>query len=347
MLQPATTIACVIAAAAIPLAQGAPQQFRGRVETVSVPVAVFDTTSTLVTSLTRDDFIVFDEGKRQDITQFSSGLQPIRAVVLVDSSASMTPVLDQALMAAEQFIIRLQPEDKAKAGLFNSRISLNSEFTSNRDTLLGWLRREVPFNNPTRLLDAVNQAVTELSTQEGRRVVMVFTDGCDTASDTGWSTLLRRIYAEDTMVYAITYWPHLAVQAPQQRTLTFGAPMGGGRNSGPTLPCTLHHWLELPNTAKPKDFLKVDDPRWTRGPQLVSQLTAETGGGRIQLAQTDDVNSLFTTIMNELHYHYLLGFTPQTADGKVHEITVRVNDKKLTVRARQHYLAPSPAPSGR
>lgn len=365
MVRAVSAIACLISAAALLHAQGAqgtqvpptpqdqrPPVFRGRVETVAVPVTVFDPENTLITSLTRDDFAVFDNDKRQEITQFSSGLQPIRAVVLVDSSASMMPVIDLALTAAEQFVIRLQPEDKAKAGLFNARVSLNSEFTSNRDTLLKWLRREVPFSNPTKLLDAVNEGVTQLSTEDGRRVVIVFTDGCDTASETSWSKLLTRIYAEDTMVYAITFRPNIVLRAPPQQTLSFGsaASMYGGQNrsNGPVPPCTLHHWLELPSGTPVKDFLKVDDPRWTRGPQLVTQLASETGGGRIVLTPALEVNSLFTAIMNELHYLYLLGFTPQTADGKVHEITVRVNDRKLVVRARQHYLAPPPpVPNGR
>lgn len=359
MVRAATAIACLVAGAALLRAQGTqtppppqdqrPPVFRGRVETVAVPVTVFDPENTLITSLTRDDFAVFDNEKRQEITQFSSGLQPIRAVVLVDSSASMTPALDLALTAAEQFIIRLRPEDKAKAGLFNARVSLNSEFTSNRDTLLGWLRREVPFSNPTKLLDAVNEAVTTLSTETGRRVVMVFTDGCDTASETSWTKLLNRIYLEDTMVYTILFRPNIVLKAPPQQTLSFGSASsmygGSNRNSGGILPaCSLHHWLELPSGTPVKDYFKADDPRWTRGPQLVTQLASETGGGRIVLTPANDVNSLFTAIMNELHYLYLLGFTPQTADGKVHEIVVRVNDRKLIVRARQHYLAPPPPP---
>ncbi len=331
-----------------------PQQpvFRGRIETVAVPVTVFDPENSLVTSLTRDEFTVLDNGRKQEITTFSSGLQPIRAVALVDISASMMPVIDLAMSAAEQFVDRLRPDDRARVGIFSSQTWMSPEFTADRDALLSWLHRDLPFNNPTRLLDAIDESVTTLLPETGRRVVVVFTDGCDTASQMDWGPLLNRIRAEDVMVYAVMFQPHLEVQPPPQQAITFGYHMGMSvgpvRNSAGMLPCTLHHFLELKSGTPIGEFKKVDDPRWVRGAQLVDQLAAETGGGRVLLTPMEETNRLFTTILNELHYLYLLGFTPQTPDGKVHELTVRLRDPKLLIRARQHYLAPQrtggPAP---
>lgn len=335
-----------------PPAQTPPQQpvFRGRIETVSVPVSVFDRYDTIVTRLEKDDFTVFDDGERQEITQFSSGLQPIRAVALVDVSASMMGAYDLAMLAAEQFVIRLRPDDKARVGLFNIKTRLSPEFTSDRDALLRWLRQVPPFSNPTKLLDAINEAITELLPEQGRRVVLVFTDGCDTASETSWNSVLRRIYSEDVMVYAIMFRPRIILKPPQERTMNFGSARGGmgsrGGNSNP-FPCTLDHWLELSNATPLSDFFKADDPRWTRGAQLIHQLATETGGGRLTLTPADEVNRLFTSIMNELHYMYLLGYAPPKSDGKLHEIKVKVKNPELVIRARQHYLAPPPPPNPR
>ncbi len=350
-MAPLRAAALLLVALAMAPAQDPQQQppvFRGRLETVAVPVTVFDPYQSLVTSLTRDDFTVYDNGKKQDITNFSSGLQPIRAVVLVDVSASMMPVIDLALMAAEQFVIRLRPDDKAKAGIFSIRVAFNDAFTADRDRLLTWLRQDLPFSKPTRLFDAIDEAVTALASESGRRVVMVFTDGCDTASKTGWGPILHRIYAEDVMVYAVQFRPRYALQAPPERVMSFGAPMGRrppARPAGASFPCAFHHALELSDASPLSDFLRVDDPRWTRGPQLVHELASETGGGRLQLTPADDVNRLFTDIMKELHYMYLLGFAPKTLDGKVHELAVKLADPKLVVRARRHYVAPL-APAG-
>ena len=323
-----------------------PQQpvFRGRLETVAVPVSVFDPDQSLVTSLTREDFTVLDNGTKQEITTFSSGLQPIRAVLLLDTSASMMPVIDLARAAAEQFVIRLRPDDLAAVGQFNAKITVSQEFTANRDALLTWLRRDLSFSNPTRLLDAVDEAVTALLPQSGRRVVIVFTDGCDTASQTSWSAILNRIYREDVMVYAIMFQPQIIAKPPPQQVISFGSARGlptrPDGSIGPSLPCTLHHYLELKTGIPVSDFRKVDDPRWIEGAALVHQMASETGGGRLHLTPADEINSMFTAVMNELHYLYLLGFTPQTHDGKVHELTVKVNDPALLIRARRHYLAP-------
>jgi VWFA-related protein len=325
-----------------------PQQpvFRGRIETVAVPVSVFDRYDTIVTKLQQDDFTVLDDGEIQPITQFSSGLQPIRAIALVDVSASMMGAYDLAMLAAEQFVIRLRPDDRARVGMFNVKTRLSPEFTSDRDALLKWLRQVPPFSNPTKLLDAINEAITELLPEQGRRVVMVFTDGCDTASETSWNTILRRIYSEDVMVYAVMFKPKIILKPPQQRTMGFGSASGmSNRGNSQPLPCALDHWLETSNATPLSEFFKMDDPRWTRGAQLIHQLAAETGGGRLNLMPADEVNRLFTAIMNELHYMYLLGYVPPKSDGKLHQIRVRVKNPDLVVRARQHYLAPPSSPS--
>jgi VWFA-related protein len=323
-----------------------PQQpvFRGRLETVALPVTVVDPDGALVTALTRDDFMVFDNGKRQEITTFSAGLNPIRLIALVDVSASMVPAIDLALMAAEQLVIRLRPDDTARVGLFSQRVALSPHFTADRDALLATLRQDLPFSNPTKLFDAISTAVTALTPESGRRVVVVFTDGCDTASETTWSALQQRIYASDVLVYAMLFRPRLAVSAPPPRSLSMGAP-SLRRGAPPGGPCTLHHHLELSPAVSPSDFFRVDDPRWTRGAQLVNVLTADTGGRSLSIQPTEDVNTLFTTLMKELHYLYLIGFTPQQLDGKVHELAVRVSDRSLIVRSRRHYLAPLPPSS--
>ena len=338
--------AAVVVGAQTPSPQQTPQQpvFRTRLETVAVPVTVLDEENRLDTKLTRDDFTVFDNGKKQTITTFSGGLQPISAVALVDVSASMMPVIDRALTAAEQFIIRLRPDDRAKVGLFSVKTWMSPAFTSDRDALIRFMREDLHNNNPTKLLDAIDQSITDLSAETGRRIVIVFTDGCDTASQTSWAALLNHIRAEDVMVYAVMFQPHLNVKMPPQHTITFGSGgMGSGMTSGggrPPLPCTLHHYLELTDDTSLHDFFKMDDPRWLRGPGLADDMATESGGNHFVLRPDVELNHLFTSIVDEMHYLYLIGFTPQTLDGKVHELTVRVDDPALLVRSRQHYLAP-------
>ena len=114
----------------------------------------------------------------------------------------MTPNLGLVTAGAEQFFLRLLPGDQAVAGAFNDKIEFASDFTSDRDELIASLR-SLDFGNPTRLYDAVALSLEQLQRVEGRKVVLVFTDGADTSSSASLATCSARARAEEVMVYAI------------------------------------------------------------------------------------------------------------------------------------------------
>lgn len=176
--------------------------FRTGTQVVPVFATVLDAQGRLVPDLTQGDFQIFDNGKLQTITQFSSETQPITVVVMLDTSASMTLSLDLLKKAAEQFLLRLLPDDRALVGAFNDKIQFASEFTGDRDALIRSLD-DLQFGNPTRLYDAIDASLDELRGIEGRRVVLVFTDGDDTASKIGLGRVLERAREDEVMVYAI------------------------------------------------------------------------------------------------------------------------------------------------
>jgi Ca-activated chloride channel family protein len=150
----------------------------------------------------REDFDILDDNKPQEIDVFINEVQPITVVVMLDTSASMTGNLKLLTQAAEAFLMRLLPEDKGRVGAFNDKIQFASEFTSNRDSLIGALK-DLDFGNPTRLYDAIDASITELKEFDGRRVVLVFTDGDDTGSRTGSGDVLDRARQDEVMIYAI------------------------------------------------------------------------------------------------------------------------------------------------
>jgi Ca-activated chloride channel family protein len=122
---------------------------------------------------------------------------------MLDTSASMTGNLRLLENAAEQFLLRLLPKDKGMVGAFNDKIEFfPSAFTGNRDELIGALRN-LDFGNPTRLYDAIHESISHLKTIEGRRVVLVFTDGDDTDSSVGSGTVLDEARATEVMIYAV------------------------------------------------------------------------------------------------------------------------------------------------
>ena len=201
-----TTAVLVAVTTLTPIAQQPPSTqgptFKSGTQVVSLFVTVQDAQKRLVPSLTQSDFEVFDNDKPQPITYFDNSVHPITCVTMLDTSGSMTLTIDLLRQAAEQFVIRLLPDDKARVGAFNDKIQFAGRFTNNRDELVGAIK-DLDYGNGTRLWDAVGASFDELKGIEGRRVVLVFTDGDDTESKIGLGNVVERARAEEVMVYAI------------------------------------------------------------------------------------------------------------------------------------------------
>jgi Ca-activated chloride channel homolog len=176
--------------------------FRSGTRIVPVITTVTDADRRLVSDLERDDFTILDNGKPQELTLFQNEVQPFTVVVMLDQSASMTANLDLLKQAAEQFLLRMLPADKGQVGGFSDKIQMSGTFTSDRDDLIGALD-DLQFGNPTRLYDAINESMAALRPVSGRKVVLVFTDGDDTASRLGFGDVLDRAREEEVMVYSI------------------------------------------------------------------------------------------------------------------------------------------------
>jgi len=196
----AATVSIALAAQPPPAAQG--PTFKSGTQIVSLFVTVADAARRLVPGLTQEEFEVFDNDKPQPIVFFQNEIQPITVVVMLDTSGSMTLTLDLLRQAAEQFLIRLLPADKGRVGAFNDKIQFSSHFTNDRDQLVTDVKN-LDYGNGTRLWDAVGASLDELKSIEGRRVILVFTDGDDTASKLGLGTVVERARAEEVMIYAI------------------------------------------------------------------------------------------------------------------------------------------------
>ena len=176
--------------------------FKAGVKAVSLFATVFDANGRLAADLQQDDFEVFDNEKPQPLVLFDNKIQPISVVVLLDTSLSMTGSIKLLQQAAEQFVLRLLPDDSAKVGAFNDKIEISHEFTNNREKLTSAVK-DLDFGNATRLWDALGTGLDELKGLEGRRVILVFTDGDDQGSRVGLGHVIDRARAEEVMIYAV------------------------------------------------------------------------------------------------------------------------------------------------
>ena len=182
----------------------AQQKLKSVTRTVPLFVTVTDSTGRLVPDLEMEDFEVFDNGKRQSLSVFENKSMPIGVIVMLDTSGSMTLILDRVRAAAEQFLIRMLPEDVGRVGAFNDKIEFlpEDEFTGDRDRLIKLLN-DLDFGYPTRLWDAVDESLRRLEGLPQRKVVLVFTDGEDTASRRDLDDVMQQSQKKEVMVYSI------------------------------------------------------------------------------------------------------------------------------------------------
>ena len=292
--------------------------------TVAVYATVTGPDGRLVPDLPREAFAIDDNGKRQDITLFANTIQPITAVVLLDRSGSMRANFRLVEQAAGRFVDALQQGDKARIGSFSNRIQLDPrDFTSNHGELLTILKSELQPEGPTPLWNAIYVGITALLHQQGRRVVLVFTDGMDspeTSAVNSLKTVMKYAEEEDVMVYAIGLAP-----------ARLGGAASGGGGSG--LPGSGRGGFG--RRGRPGALGRVAD----KPDEGLPKIAAATGGGYFELTSANDLASTFTRVADELHHQYALGFTPSVLDGKMHSLELHVKGEGMKARARKSYLA--------
>jgi Ca-activated chloride channel homolog len=299
MLRLASGVTLIVMAVVTAAAQQQPPTFKAGIQTVSLFATVTDPTGRLVPDLAKEDFEIFDNNKPQAVTLFTNEVQYIKVVVMLDESGSMVNNIERVKDAAEQFLLRLLPGDRARIGSFEDKLIVSPEFSNDRNELIQFLKEKLQYGNGTRLWDAVDFSMTALSELDGRRVVLVFTDGGDDpgpGKHVSYGTVLKRAQAEGYMVYAIGFHSRCRCGSRGQMIET--------------------------------------DP----DPSL-KKIASESGGGYFELKEGMDLSSTFTRVAQELHSQYVIGFTPESLDGKLHALQVRVKRPGMTARARKSYIA--------
>ena len=295
-----------------PARQQAP--IRSGARTVAVYTTVTDKDGRLIPDLARDEFEIYDNGKLQPTTVFSSELQPITVVMMLDRSGSMRGNFGLVEAAGEAFVRRLRPEDRARIGSFAGRIQVDPEnFTNDQEQLIRILRTELQQEGPTPLWNAVNVAITSLLPEQGRRVVLIFTDGEDNPMNFKFNNqsvmdVMDRAQRENVMVYAI------GLESRGMPAGGRGGLGGGGFGGG------FGGMTQRPDPGLPK-------------------IAGETGGGYFELTRAEDLASTFARVADELHRQYALGFEPSKLDDKTHKLEVKIKQPGAKARARKSYVA--------
>jgi VWFA-related protein len=290
--------ACVLGAS-IAVAHGQQATFTGSNRTVAVYATVTDADGRLVPDLARDQFAIDDNGKKQELTLFANDIQPITVVMLLDRSTSMRANYGLVEQAAEEFVNVMLPADKARIGSFSDRIQVDPrDFTSDHEELLKILRTELQVEGPTPLWNAVNVGITDLLHQQGRRVVLVFTDGRDAPmnfsnNNSSLKDVMKRAEEEDVMVYAIGF------SGSSGGGYSSGSPGGyggGGRRGGGGFGGGRGGFGGRGGRGGYSGGGGSRTYQSDKPDEGLPKIAAATGGGYFELTSTDDLKSTFSRV---------------------------------------------------
>lgn len=285
-----------------------PTVFRSGVDLVNIGVTVVDRKGQLVTDLRREDFLIAEDGTSQSVDYFSNGLQAMLPVggasnpgslhvgLLFDTSGSMTEDLSFSRSAAIKFLNLLPEAEDMTLVDFDTEVRVARFGQTDFPRLVERLRNRKPVGW-TALYDALGVYLDGADLDNGRKVLVIYTDGGDTSSRIGFSEIQDLLRASDVTVYAIGFLEHQ---------------MSSMRNS---------------------QRMKLQ------------QLTEITGGQAFFPTSKEQLDEMYSKILDEIHAQYTLGYQSSNPkpDGRWRAVEVRLNRPDLKgarVRARKGYFAP-------
>jgi Ca-activated chloride channel homolog len=281
--------------------------FGVEIEVINLTVSVTDSRSRYVTDLKNDDFAVFEDGIKQDLSIFRHEDIPISMVLVLDTSASMDEKLGQAQQAAARFVKTLRPQDNAQVMQFNDRTTVLQEFTPEHGKLEEAIKR-TEASGPTALHNALYVALKDLNKLKKagelrRRAIILLSDGEDTASLVNDEQVLELARKTEIAIYAISLRPSRVPERNRQQ--------------------------------------------FSQAVHLLTALSRETGGQVFFPNSISELDTVYDRIAEELRTQYNLGYVSSNSrrDGKWRRVVVRAPTREgLTIRHKIGYYAPRSEP---
>ena len=285
-----------------PRATPRPPVFGTGIEVINLNVSVTDARGRYVTDLIKNDFAVFEDGVRQELSIFNHEDIPISLVLMIDTSASMDEKLPTARAAAIRFVGTLRPQDNAQVMQFNDRTTILQDFVAEHGRLENAISR-TEAAGPTALHNALYVALKELEKQKNqgelrRRAIVLLSDGEDTASLVSDDQVLDLARKTEINIYAIS--------------------------------------------LRPRRMQDRNAVKFSQAAHLLTALTQDTGGQVHFPNSLSELDAVYDRIAEELRTQYSLGYVSNNGrrDGKWRRIVVRVPTREeLQVRHKLGYFA--------
>jgi Ca-activated chloride channel homolog len=276
---------------------------------INIPVSVFDRYGLYIPNLQKSDFKIFEDEKEQEIAYFGTSEKPFTVVLLIDVSPSTAYKIEEIQQAATAFVDQLKIQDSVMVIEFDEKVHVLADLTNNRDKIYKAIRK-ADFGGGTSLYEAVDSSLRKrLDKIQGRKAIVLFTDGVDTTSKKAdYDSTLQQAEESEAMIFPIYY-------------NTFG-----------------DNYQQLRMVMNPRGTRPED---YELGRKYLDDLSAITGGRVFRPDATPGgLTAAFEGIAEELRRQYNIGYIPQEEGqtGQRKQIKVRVNRPKLVVRARDSYI---------
>jgi len=312
---------------------GSDEVLKVQTNLVTMPVSVLDRDGRFVSGLGQQDFKIFENGVEQKLEYFQSVEQPFTVVLLLDVSPSTQWKIDQIQDAAIAFIDQLRQNDRVIVISFDEHVHVMSRPTNNRAELRSAIR-QTEIGDGTSLYEAVHQVIDQqLSRIEGRKAVVLFTDGVDTTSRrANFQSTTQEVEEADALFYTIRY----DTSSDMNGGMQFPPPMrrrgGWGNIAG----------IILGGGTFPTGGGGTGGSRqeYETGQRYLETLAQNSGGREFEATSLQNLDTAFSGIAEELRRQYSIGYYPDKPGqaGERRQIRVRVMRPNLVVRAKNSYI---------
>jgi Ca-activated chloride channel homolog len=287
---------------------------------VLLTATVRNQAGSLATGLSERDFIVIEDGVRQEITSFNVRQLPINIVLLLDASGSVFTELKEIRAAAIQFIQQLRPEDRVCVIQFADKVELIQDWTSNYDDLKHTINWRYRPGKSTHLWDGIFLAADEkLNSVDGRKAIVILTDGDDTQSKVTRDQAYFATIKSGAGLYVISQATSIANKLQSE----YGGTTGKLTGTKPQVDAITAQ-LELAESG-------------------MAEFAKKTGGSLFAPRRIEDLKQAYLQIAEELKNQYIITYVPSNdkKDGRSRRVQVLLTRPGLTVNSKEAYVAPT------
>jgi VWFA-related protein len=325
---------------------------------VMLSAAASDRNGRAIRSLTKDDFIVYEDGKKQIITEFAAVEEPFSLMLLLDISGSTHDEIQLMKQAAKNFISELQAGDRIGVIAFAREVELIADFSARRPKLLAAIEtiatpsgeegHHFNTNTGTSFYDSLYLAVTEnpLKGAKGRKAIICMSDGVDVTSKTRYAEVAKLVEQSEASVYFL----RLNTEEATLEGLLKPPNDPGYLNFSPS---QINRYYDEYDPGSPERSLprkaisalkrgEINEGLYKIAHRELDQLAERTGGRVLPVAKLEDLAGVYKQLADDLRSQYSIGYySSNTANnGQWRAIKVEVRKPHTTVRARSGYWAP-------